>query len=184
MYSNSSWVCGARKALGLVLKQKYRTGSRRQHQWQKEINTLSDFSYYALTTLLGTQTLGEEYCDLVQVNEGSQTYPLALVLYLIHDIHSQKESIQLNSTQLYFLAPFPTCQYTHPLTLHLHTQHYRNQTTDTISTKFTQRCRNRKDVEDDLHRFHPFASASSPGILHQKRPSYPPRHLLLCWLLL
>ncbi|ORZ00208.1 Pex12 amino terminal region-domain-containing protein [Syncephalastrum racemosum] len=63
-------------------------GSRRQHQWQKEINTLSDFSYYALTTLLGTQTLGEEYCDLVQVNEGSQTYPLALRRFFLVSIHT------------------------------------------------------------------------------------------------
>lgn len=30
-------------------------GSRIQHQWQKEINTLSDFCYYGLTTLLGTK---------------------------------------------------------------------------------------------------------------------------------
>ncbi|KAI9348372.1 Pex12 amino terminal region-domain-containing protein [Pilaira anomala] len=50
-------------------------GARRQHQWQKEINTLSNFCYYGLTTLLGTQTLGEEYCDLVQINQYSQTYP-------------------------------------------------------------------------------------------------------------
>ncbi|KAI7859274.1 Pex12 amino terminal region-domain-containing protein [Circinella umbellata] len=50
-------------------------GSRLQHQWQKEINTLSDFCYYGLTTLLGTQTLGEEYCDLAQINQYAQTYP-------------------------------------------------------------------------------------------------------------
>ncbi|KAI9253763.1 Pex12 amino terminal region-domain-containing protein [Phascolomyces articulosus] len=50
-------------------------GSRLQHQWQKEINTLSDFCYYGLTTLLGTQTLGEEYCDLAQFNQYAQTYP-------------------------------------------------------------------------------------------------------------
>ncbi|KAI8984639.1 Pex12 amino terminal region-domain-containing protein [Mycotypha africana] len=50
-------------------------GTRRQHLWQKEINTISDFCYYALTTLLGTQTLGEEYCELVQISDSSQTYP-------------------------------------------------------------------------------------------------------------
>ncbi|CAO3635752.1 unnamed protein product [Cunninghamella blakesleeana] len=50
-------------------------GARRQHQWQKEINTFSDFCYYGLTTLLGTQTLGEEYCDLVQINQYSEIYP-------------------------------------------------------------------------------------------------------------
>ncbi|KAI8083166.1 Pex12 amino terminal region-domain-containing protein [Halteromyces radiatus] len=50
-------------------------GARRQHQWQKEINTVSDFCYYGLTTLLGTQTLGEEYCDLVQINQYADVYP-------------------------------------------------------------------------------------------------------------
>ncbi|KAI8047897.1 Pex12 amino terminal region-domain-containing protein [Thamnidium elegans] len=50
-------------------------GARRQHQWQKEINTVSNFCYYGLTTLLGTQTLGEEYCDLVQIDQNNQTYP-------------------------------------------------------------------------------------------------------------
>ncbi|KAI8337661.1 Pex12 amino terminal region-domain-containing protein [Chlamydoabsidia padenii] len=50
-------------------------GARRQHLWQKEINVLSDFCYYGLTTLLGTQTLGEEYCDLVQINQYAETYP-------------------------------------------------------------------------------------------------------------
>ncbi|KAI9012513.1 Pex12 amino terminal region-domain-containing protein [Phycomyces nitens] len=49
-------------------------GSRIQHQWQKEINALADFSYHGLTTLLGTQTLGEEYCDLVQVGP-TDTFP-------------------------------------------------------------------------------------------------------------
>ncbi|KAL0095042.1 Pex12 amino terminal region-domain-containing protein [Phycomyces blakesleeanus] len=52
-------------------------GSRRQHQWQKEINAFADFSYHGLTTLLGTQTLGEEYCDLVQVGP-SNTFPSVL----------------------------------------------------------------------------------------------------------
>ncbi|CDS04176.1 hypothetical protein LRAMOSA07131 [Lichtheimia ramosa] len=50
-------------------------GSRMQHQWQKEINTFSDFCYYGLTTLLGTQTLGEEYCDLAQVDRYAQGFP-------------------------------------------------------------------------------------------------------------
>ncbi|KAI8385049.1 Pex12 amino terminal region-domain-containing protein [Radiomyces spectabilis] len=50
-------------------------GSRRQHQWQKEVHTLSDFCYYGLTTLLGSQTLGEEYCDLLQINQYTNTFP-------------------------------------------------------------------------------------------------------------
>ncbi|KAI8993237.1 Pex12 amino terminal region-domain-containing protein [Pilobolus umbonatus] len=50
-------------------------GSRFQHIWQREINTLSDVCYHGLTTLLGTQTLGEEYCDIVQINVHTHTYP-------------------------------------------------------------------------------------------------------------
>lgn len=59
----------------------YGIGARRQHQWQKEINTLSNFCYYGLTTLLGTQTLGEEYCDLVQINQYTHTFPGVLVSF-------------------------------------------------------------------------------------------------------
>ncbi|CAO3632644.1 unnamed protein product [Mucor hiemalis] len=58
-------------------------GARRQHQWQKEIDTLSDFCYYGLTTLLGTQTLGEEYCDIVQINQYTQTYPGILRRFML-----------------------------------------------------------------------------------------------------
>ncbi|CAM0137759.1 unnamed protein product [Umbelopsis sp. WA50703] len=50
-------------------------GTRRQHQYQKEINVFSDFCYYGLTTILGSQTLGEEYCDIAQINVHSSTYP-------------------------------------------------------------------------------------------------------------
>ncbi|RUS18421.1 hypothetical protein BC937DRAFT_88791 [Endogone sp. FLAS-F59071] len=50
-------------------------GSRRQHQYQKELNVFSDLCYYALTTLLGTQTLGEEYCDILQISEATKTFP-------------------------------------------------------------------------------------------------------------
>ena len=54
-------------------------GTRFQHLWQKEINTLSDVCYYSLTTLLGSQTLGEEYCDIVQINNSTLTYPRWMV---------------------------------------------------------------------------------------------------------
>ncbi|OBZ86248.1 Peroxisome biogenesis factor 10 [Choanephora cucurbitarum] len=50
-------------------------GARRQHALQKEIIAFSDFCYHGLTTLLGTQTLGEEYCDIVQINQYTHTYP-------------------------------------------------------------------------------------------------------------
>ncbi|KAF9435097.1 peroxisome biogenesis factor 10 [Entomortierella beljakovae] len=50
-------------------------GSRTQHQYQTEVDIFSDLCYYSLTTLLGTQTLGEEYCDIMQINGSSGTFP-------------------------------------------------------------------------------------------------------------
>lgn len=35
--------------------------------WQREIQLLAELGYYGLTTLLGNQTLGEEYCNILQV---------------------------------------------------------------------------------------------------------------------
>ncbi|KAK3827277.1 MAG: Pex12 amino terminal region-domain-containing protein [Linnemannia elongata] len=50
-------------------------GSRTQHMYQTEVEVFSDLCYYTLTTLLGTQTLGEEYCDIMQINSSSGTFP-------------------------------------------------------------------------------------------------------------
>ncbi|CAG8474681.1 9245_t:CDS:2 [Funneliformis caledonium] len=50
-------------------------GTRIQHQYQKEVNVISDLFYFGLTTLLGTQTLGEEYCDIMQTSESSKQFP-------------------------------------------------------------------------------------------------------------
>ena len=36
-------------------------------RWQREFQLLAELSYYGLTTVLGNQTLGEEYCNIVQV---------------------------------------------------------------------------------------------------------------------
>lgn len=51
-------------------------------QWaqahKSHVKLLSDLCYYALTTLRGMQTLGEEYCDLVQVTSASGTPPEVL----------------------------------------------------------------------------------------------------------
>ncbi|CAJ0760326.1 7580_t:CDS:2 [Entrophospora sp. SA101] len=65
-------------------------GTRRQHQCQKEITIISDFCYFCLTTLLGTQTLGEEYCDIMQISVPDKQLP------------SVKPSLQqLNSQNIY-----------------------------------------------------------------------------------
>ena len=44
-------------------------GARSAHAWAAETRTAGDLFYLCLTTLLGNRTLGEEYCDLVQVEE-------------------------------------------------------------------------------------------------------------------
>ncbi|KAF8926171.1 peroxisome biogenesis factor 10 [Dissophora ornata] len=50
-------------------------GSRTQHMYQTEVDVFSDLCYYSLTTLLGTQTLGEEYCDIMQIRSSAGTFP-------------------------------------------------------------------------------------------------------------
>lgn len=42
-------------------------GARSAHAWANEARSVADLLYLCLTTLLGNRTLGEEYCDLVQV---------------------------------------------------------------------------------------------------------------------
>ena len=36
-------------------------------RWQREMQLLAELAYHGLTTVLGNQTLGEEYCNVVQV---------------------------------------------------------------------------------------------------------------------
>lgn len=36
--------------------------------YQRDLQFITDLIYYGLTTSLGSQTLGEEYCDLIQVS--------------------------------------------------------------------------------------------------------------------
>lgn len=50
-------------------------GSRRWLQWRKEIELLSDLTYYLLTTLSGYQTLGEEYVNIIQVDPSRRRIP-------------------------------------------------------------------------------------------------------------
>ncbi|EGS19051.1 putative peroxin-10 protein [Thermochaetoides thermophila DSM 1495] len=46
-------------------------GARAAHSWATETRALADALYLCLTTLIGNRTLGEEYCDLVQVEAPS-----------------------------------------------------------------------------------------------------------------
>lgn len=40
-------------------------------QYQREFQLLAELAYYGLTTVYGNQTLGEEYCNIVQVLSGA-----------------------------------------------------------------------------------------------------------------
>lgn len=50
-------------------------GARSAHTWANESRTVADLLYLCLTTLIGNRTLGEEYCDLIQVEEPSRSKP-------------------------------------------------------------------------------------------------------------
>lgn len=43
-------------------------GSRVAHTYASESRTFSEFLYLGLTTLVGNRTLGEEYCDIIQIH--------------------------------------------------------------------------------------------------------------------
>lgn len=53
-------------------------GARSAHAWSGNARTTAELVYLALTTLIGNRTLGEEYCDLVQV-EASEPAPLSIL---------------------------------------------------------------------------------------------------------
>eukprot|EP01112_Ceratiomyxa_fruticulosa_P005684 TRINITY_DN1648_c0_g1_i1.p1 TRINITY_DN1648_c0_g1~~TRINITY_DN1648_c0_g1_i1.p1 ORF type:complete len:395 (-),score=55.99 TRINITY_DN1648_c0_g1_i1:118-1302(-) len=43
------------------------TGPRFSMNKQKEVRFATDIAYYGLSTMMGAQTLGEEYCDIIQI---------------------------------------------------------------------------------------------------------------------
>ncbi|CAL1607323.1 unnamed protein product [Knipowitschia caucasica] len=57
-------------------------GSRRWLQWRREVELLTDLTYFTLTTFCGFQTLGEEYVGVVLV-DSSQTRVPSLVRRLV-----------------------------------------------------------------------------------------------------
>ncbi len=48
-------------------------------RWRKELDLLADLGYFGLTTLAGYQTLGEEYVNIVQVDDTKRAIPSKLV---------------------------------------------------------------------------------------------------------
>ncbi|KAL9092465.1 MAG: hypothetical protein Q9159_000812 [Coniocarpon cinnabarinum] len=57
--------------LSSLLRKVY--GARILHNYATETRTAADLIYLTLTTLIGNRTLGEEYCDIVQVEGGGAT---------------------------------------------------------------------------------------------------------------
>ncbi|KAH0559395.1 hypothetical protein GP486_004089 [Trichoglossum hirsutum] len=50
-------------------------GARFTHNYASETQTFADLLYLGLTTFVGNKTLGEEYCDIVQVEDDSLRLP-------------------------------------------------------------------------------------------------------------
>eukprot|EP01122_Echinamoeba_exundans_P013378 TRINITY_DN5837_c0_g2_i1.p1 TRINITY_DN5837_c0_g2~~TRINITY_DN5837_c0_g2_i1.p1 ORF type:complete len:355 (-),score=39.81 TRINITY_DN5837_c0_g2_i1:147-1172(-) len=62
---------------------RYYLGPREALTVQDETKLASDLSYYGLTTLVGRQTLGEEYCDLMQIQASRMTAPIVFERLLL-----------------------------------------------------------------------------------------------------
>ncbi|GJN87956.1 hypothetical protein Rhopal_000911-T1 [Rhodotorula paludigena] len=64
-------------------------GTRWLQKWGKELQQGSRLAYFGLTTMLGTQTLGEEYCDIMQYSASDRrppSVPRRAALVLLHTI--------------------------------------------------------------------------------------------------
>ncbi|MCJ1464078.1 peroxisome biogenesis factor 10 [Pseudocyphellaria aurata] len=59
--------------LSSILRTLY--GSRFAHNHNSEARTFTELLYFGLTTLVGNRTLGEEYCDIIQISDNSLHLP-------------------------------------------------------------------------------------------------------------
>lgn len=59
--------------LSAILRRLY--GSRFSHKYNAEARTFTELLYLGLTTLIGNRSLGEEYCDIYQIESQSQQLP-------------------------------------------------------------------------------------------------------------
>ncbi|MCJ1458967.1 peroxisome biogenesis factor 10 [Mycoblastus sanguinarius] len=57
-----------------ILRRLY--GSRFAHNYDSEAHTFTELLYLGLTTFIGNRTLGEEYCDIYQIENSSQKLPI------------------------------------------------------------------------------------------------------------
>ena len=59
--------------LSTILRRLY--GSRFAHTYNSEARTFTELLYLGLTTFIGNRTLGEEYCDIYQIESDTQKLP-------------------------------------------------------------------------------------------------------------
>lgn len=59
--------------LSNILRRLY--GARFIHNYNSEARTLTELLYLGLTTFIGNRTLGEEYCDIIQVSNNTRRMP-------------------------------------------------------------------------------------------------------------
>ncbi len=59
--------------LSSILRRLY--GARFIHKYDSEAHTFTELLYLGLTTLIGNRTLGEEYCDIIQISDHSLQLP-------------------------------------------------------------------------------------------------------------
>ncbi|KAF1824155.1 uncharacterized protein K489DRAFT_369073 [Dissoconium aciculare CBS 342.82] len=59
--------------LSSVIRSLY--GARTEHKWSREAGVFTELLYLGLTTFIGNRTLGEEYCDIVQVEDDTHSLP-------------------------------------------------------------------------------------------------------------
>ncbi|MCJ1376723.1 peroxisome biogenesis factor 10 [Loxospora ochrophaea] len=59
--------------LSAILRRFY--GARFIHKYTTEARTITELLYLGCTTLIGNRTLGEEYCDIIQVEDLSLRFP-------------------------------------------------------------------------------------------------------------
>lgn len=59
--------------LSAILRKLY--GSRFAHHYNSEARTFTELLYLGLTTLVGNRTLGEEYCNIIQISDSSLRLP-------------------------------------------------------------------------------------------------------------
>ncbi|NWI70760.1 PEX10 factor, partial [Todus mexicanus] len=77
---------GLRSAAGAALHGT--AGARTWLEWRREVELLADVAYFALTTLAGYQTLGEEYVNIVQVDPTKQRVPSFLRRAIFVSLHT------------------------------------------------------------------------------------------------